>query len=60
MTGGDLEGLAADLGKAMKDREPEIRLAAAHVLGRLGREVEAYSGDAATATTTAVSALSAP
>ncbi len=56
--GGDLEGLAADLGKAMKDREPEIRLAAAHVLGRLGREVEAYSGDAATATTTAVSALS--
>ena len=57
-TGGDLDGLAADLGKALKDRDPEIRLAAAHILGRLGREVEAYSGDTATAAEAAVSALS--
>jgi excisionase family DNA binding protein len=56
--GGDLDGLAADLGKALKDREPGIRLAAARILGRLGREVEAYSGDAATAAEAAVSALS--
>ncbi len=56
--GGDLDGLAADLGKALKDREPEIRLAAAHILGHLGWAIEEYSGSADKAAEVALSALS--
>ena len=57
-TGGDLEGLITDLGKAIKYHDPEIRLATAHTLGHLGQAFEVYAGDATTATPAAVSALS--
>ena len=57
-TGGDLEGLIADLGKAVENRDTEIRIAAVHTLGHVGQVFEAYTGDVTTATTAAVSALS--
>ena len=57
-SGGDLDGLVVDLGKSLKDRESAIRLAVAHVLGRLGQEVTVYSGDATTVAEVAVSVLS--
>jgi excisionase family DNA binding protein len=56
---GDLAGLVAGLGKAIKDRDTDTRLAAAHTLGHVGQVFEVYAGDVATATAAAVSALSA-
>jgi excisionase family DNA binding protein len=56
---GDLGGLIAGLGKAIKDPAPEIRVAAVRTLGRLGQVFETYSGDVAAAAAAAVTALSA-
>jgi excisionase family DNA binding protein len=57
-TGGDVDGLLTDLGKAAKDHDPGLRLATSHTLGHLGQVFEQYAGDVAMATAAAVSALS--